>query len=171
MGMQNIWARISMHSFGPYRQVWRKILAWANETENVCQRVGGIEKQQTPFLRFSSSHLSIFILLSKSKYRIRNPTTSDISSIFIDCLVTWPDHPLQVKGRLGTIRKQSRLKSLEKVKSIHAIMESMPAPTAGAPSRYGRACSNCARAKAKCDTGNGVGAKCGRCLVCLIQWL
>lgn len=43
-------------------------------------------------------------------------------------------------------------------------MGSMPAPTAGAPSRYGRACSNCARAKAKCDTGNGVGAKCGRCL-------
>lgn len=36
--------------------------------------------------------------------------------------------------------------------------------TPGTPAAYGRACSACARAKAKCVTGNGVGAKCQRCL-------
>ncbi|CAD6586535.1 MAG: hypothetical protein ASARMPREDX12_002379 [Alectoria sarmentosa] len=43
-------------------------------------------------------------------------------------------------------------------------MELNAAPTSGTPAAYGRACSNCARAKAKCISGAGVDAKCQRCL-------
>ena len=44
-------------------------------------------------------------------------------------------------------------------------MEPDVAPTHGTPAPYGRACSTCARAKAKCVLGNGVGVKCERYLV------
>lgn len=43
-------------------------------------------------------------------------------------------------------------------------MEMNGEPTPGTPAPYGRACSNCARAKTKCVTGTGDGGKCRRCL-------
>lgn len=48
-------------------------------------------------------------------------------------------------------------------------MELSAAPIPGIPAPYGRACSNCARAKAKCVAGNGLGTKCERYRVCLTQ--
>lgn len=48
-------------------------------------------------------------------------------------------------------------------------MEPSTAPILGVPAPYGRACSNCARAKAKCVAGNRIGTKCERYHVCLVQ--
>ena len=41
-------------------------------------------------------------------------------------------------------------------------MDPNPVPNSGTLAPYGRACTNCARAKAKCVTGNTVNAKCER---------
>ena len=48
-------------------------------------------------------------------------------------------------------------------------MELDAAPTPGTSAPYGRACSTCARAKAKCVTGNSINAKCERYILCLIR--
>ena len=48
-------------------------------------------------------------------------------------------------------------------------MELNAAPNPGTSAPYGRACSTCARAKAKCITGNSTNAKCERYLIGLMH--
>ena len=148
------------------------------------KRAGGVEQLTTSdspsllplynLLPLSSSDLQI----QSTGYRLKSieyrahitpkPHHKILSCILVvisDCKVTRPQSLIQVKHCDLELTPNHAFTHHPQANSFDRNMEPIVSPTSGTPAPYGRACSMCARAKAKCVTGIGIGAKCERYLV------